>query len=216
MLTGLTGKVKSKFQNKYRNKTARAPWWDYGEDAAYFVIINTRDRRRSFGDVMDEKMQLSEIGNIANQCWIDIPKHFPFVRLGDYVVMPDHVHGILIIDKTGYNAGPKNKTAVMDIPEPELKLSGLVLVGTQNFVSLPKPAPDWQHQPSKNKFGPQSQNLPSIVRGYKIGVAKGARKIIPGFAWQPRYHDHLIRDEREYQRIAAYIQNNPKNWTGKI
>jgi REP element-mobilizing transposase RayT len=185
MLTGLTGKVKSKFQNKYRNKTARAPWWDYGEDAAYFVTINTRDRRRSFGDVMDEKMQLSEIGNIANQCWIDIPKHFPFVRLGDYVVMPDHVHGILIIDKTGYNAGPK-------------------------------PAPDWQHQPSKNKFGPQSQNLPSLVRGYKIGVTKGARKIIPGFAWQPRYHDHLIRDEWEYQRIAAYIQNNPKNWTGKI
>ena len=123
MLTGLTGKVKSKFQNKYRNKTARAPWWDYGEDAAYFVTINTRDRRRSFGDVMDEKMQLAEIGNIANQCWIDIPKHFPFVRLGDYVVMPDHVHGILIIDKTGYNAGPKNKTAVMDIPETRAGLA---------------------------------------------------------------------------------------------
>jgi len=72
---------------------------------------------------MDEKMQLSEIGNIANQCWIDIPKHFPFVRLGDYVVMPDHVHGILIIDKTGYNAGPKNKTAVMDIPETRAGLA---------------------------------------------------------------------------------------------
>jgi hypothetical protein len=68
--------------------------------------------------------------------------------------------------------------------------------------------------PSKpiNQFGPQSMNLASIVRGFKIGVTKNARLIDPTFAWQPRYHDRIIRDEEAFQRIAEYIFNNPAKW----
>ncbi len=68
------------------------------------------------------------------------------------------------------------------------------------------------HKP-KNKFGPQSKNLASIIRGFKIGVTKSARLINPDFAWQPRYHDHIIRDEKAYENISNYIRNNPKNWS---
>ncbi len=65
---------------------------------------------------------------------------------------------------------------------------------------------------TKNAFGPQSKNLASIIRGFKIGVTKNARIINPDFAWQPRYHDHIIRNNESHQRISNYIINNPKNW----
>ncbi|MCA1764294.1 MAG: hypothetical protein LC664_15070, partial [Flavobacteriales bacterium] len=71
---------------------------------------------------------------------------------------------------------------------------------------------DVRKSKSKNKFGPQSQNLASIIRGFKIGVTKNARLINPDFAWQPRFHDRIIRDDRAFQNISRYIVNNPKNW----
>ncbi len=68
------------------------------------------------------------------------------------------------------------------------------------------------HQPNTNKFGPQIKNLASIVRGYKTGVTKNARLFNARFQWQSRFHDHIIRDNSEYKRIANYIKSNPKNW----
>ena len=67
-------------------------------------------------------------------------------------------------------------------------------------------------QKSQNRFGQQSQNLGSIIRGFKIGVTKQARIIRPDFQWQPRFHDHIIRDEESFNGISEYIQNNPSNW----
>lgn len=82
------------------------------------------------------------------------------------------------------------------------------------IVHIEKSDPKMPHSAafSKNKFGPQSKNLGSILRGYKIGVTKKSKLICPKFKWQPRYHDHIIRDEAEYQRIHNYIIANPKNW----
>lgn len=88
-----------KYQNKYRIPSARAHFWDYGWNAAYFITICTKNRACWFGDVVDDEMVLSDIGIIADQCWVDIPDHFPFVQLDVHVIMPNHVHGIVIIDK---------------------------------------------------------------------------------------------------------------------
>jgi REP element-mobilizing transposase RayT len=166
-----------KFQNKYRVKSARLQNWNYGWNAAYFVTICIADRACYFGDVVHGEMQLSAIGHWAEKCWLEIPDHFPFVILDGFVVMPNHVHGIIIIDKP-------------------------VAVETQDIASLQ----------SQNKFGPQSKNLASIVRGYKIGVTKYAKSMQINFAWQPRFHEHIIRNEESYLRIAEYIQNNPLRW----
>ena len=175
-----------KFQNKYRIASARLPQWDYGWNAAYFVTICTQGREHYFGDIIDGSMLLSDIGHLANKYWLEIPKHFPFVELDVFVVMPNHVHGIVIINK------------------PNDECHDERYVETQNFASLPFE--------SKNKFGPQSQNLASIIRGFKIGVTKNARKIKAGFAWQSRFHDHIIRNNKSFNRIQAYIQSNPQNW----
>lgn len=185
-----------KFKNKYRISSARAPFWDYGWNAAYFVTICTKNRVHFFGDIVDGKMNLSEIGKLANKYWYEIPQHFPFVELGAFVVMPNHIHGIIIIDKP--NDGGDHAS-----------------VQTQNFASLPSSqSPPPPSQKPKNQFGPQSKNLASIIRGYKIGVTKNAKKIDPFWQWQSRFHDHIIRDGKSYQNISNYIINNPQNWTG--
>ena len=113
---------------------------------------------------------------------------FSICKLGDFVVMPDHIHGIIIINKT----------------------DDARIVDTENFAHLQQPVASGEI--TNNKFGPQSKNLASIVRGYKIGVIKNGRLINPDLGWQSRYHDHIIRNETEYQRISNYIITNPENW----
>jgi REP element-mobilizing transposase RayT len=216
-----------KYRGKYRIPSARWEKWDYGWNGAYFVTICTRNREAYFGDCVDGKMNLSEIGELAEKYWKEIPDHFPFVQLGAYVVMPDHVHGIVIIDKMGVGGnGDLIETQNFDLPGDrdtqkydlpgdretqnfnlpgDRETQNFDLPGdreTQNFASL-------RNTPQKNKFGPQSQNLASVIRGYKIGVTQNARKIRSDFAWQARYYDRVIRDGESYRQIEAYIKENP-------
>ena len=183
----------AKYKGKYRIESARLKNWDYGWNALYFVTICTKNRDCFFGDVVNDKMILTEIGYAAEKYWYEIPEHFPFVKLDEFVVMPNHIHGIIEIAKNddGRDGGRR------------------ATVETQNFASLPRNA----KPPTKNKFGPQSKNLASIIRGYKIGVTKCAKKINDNWGWQPRYHDHIIRDDKSYHNIKNYIINNPAKWT---
>ena len=191
-----------KYQNKYRISSTRLQNWDYGWNASYFVTICTKNRECYFGKIKNSEMHLSDIGIMAKKYWHEIPQHFPFVVLDAFVVMPNHVHGIIIINK------PNNESN-------DGGTDGGTTVETQNFASLrsqPQPQPSPPNKP-KNKFGPQSKNLASIIRGYKIGVTKNARINNPGFGWQARFHDHIIRNDQSHQRIGNYIIKNPNNWT---
>ena len=191
-----------KYQNKYRIPSSRAAFWDYSQNGAYFITICTKHRVHYFGDIEHQVMTLSPIGTNAQSCWYEIPQHFPFVELGPFITMPNHIHGIVIINKQVIKMDDTN---IMNDANVMIDAN----VETQNFASLQPPPPP---PPNPNKFGPQSQNLASIVRGYKIGVTKNARQIHSDFAWQPRFHDHIIRDDSEYQRITDYIENNAQNW----
>jgi putative transposase len=184
-----------KYQNKYRIPSARAAFWNYGWNAAYFVTICTQNRIGWFGNVVNGEMVLSAIGQIAHQCWMEIPEHFPILKLDSFIVMPNHVHGIIIIDKPENDSNKDTNVGSN--------------VETQNFASLQQQT----GTKTENKFGPQSQNLASIIRGFKIGVTKNARIIQPDFAWQSRYHDHIIRNDESYHTISDYIINNPAKWT---
>ncbi len=185
----------NKFRNKYRIESARLAKWDYGGNAFYHVTICTKNRKHFFGEIVNGEMQYTQIGEKANTCWSDIPNHFPFVELDVHIIMPNHVHGILSINKiiveTQYLA-PQNANE-----------KPIANIETQYLASLPK---------SKNKFGPQSKNLGSIVRGFKIGVTNFVRDNNLEFAWQPRYHDRIIRDIAELERTRKYILDNPVNW----
>jgi REP element-mobilizing transposase RayT len=170
-----------KFKQKYRIKSARHPDWDYANLGAYFVTICTHNRKCFFGEIIDGSMVLSEIGKIVETEWLKTFEMRPDMNLqmGEYVIMPNHFHAIIIIGENEYN------TKRCDGGGPH---------------STP------------NKFGPQSKNLASIIRGFKIGVTKNVHKIHPDFAWQSRFHDRIIRDNREFENVRAYIYNNPQNW----
>ncbi len=186
------------FQNKYRIASTRAPWWDYGQDAAYFVTICTAGRKHFFGDVVNGIMKLSHVGIIADLLWNGIKNHAKNIELDEYVVMPNHVHGILILNgnRVAHNV---ETTHALSLPPP----------------SPPPPSPRFPPPFAKSRFQNQGKNtLSSIIGSYKSAVTKHAHRLGFEFEWQSRFHDHIIRNEEEYQRIANYIRVNPTKWCG--
>ena len=87
-------------QIKYRATSTRLREYDYGQNGAYFITICTKNREPFFGEILNDKMQLSDVGEIAQKFWEEIPDHFPFVILGEWVIMPNHTHGVIFIDRT--------------------------------------------------------------------------------------------------------------------
>ena len=215
------------FNNKYRIETTRKPDWDYSNEGFYFITICTKDRTNYFGEIAEGKMNLNSLGKIAEQCLIDIPKHFPHTRLDEYIVMPNHVHFIIEIIE---NVNKKNTNVVGAVGAGDAMDVGDAMdagdnVETQNFASLhyphyPRPSSSLlspssslsTDKSSKNKFGPQSKNLASIVRGYKIGVKKWATENNINFFWQSRFYDVIIKNEKSLNNIRYYIKQNPLNW----
>jgi putative transposase len=207
-----------KYQNKYRIASARLASWDYGWDGAYFVTICTRDQVCIFGDVVcieteeDAIMQLSEIGVIANDCWLEIPPHFPFARLGVHVVMPNHLHGIVIIDKPPCDTNPDDDVSRdrdrdgRDAINRVSTVSGSPTPTGGDAADIPRGGI------TKNKNPMLHDNLSRVIRWYKGRVTFESRKTHADFEWQSRFHDHIIRDGEEFDRISDYIINNPRKW----
>src|SRR5690606_22056934 len=110
-------------QRLKNRKSPRAKWWDYSTPAAYFVTICTKNRLHLFGEIRNGKMQYSPSGIIANIMWYEIKNHFPCVELVEFVVMPNHVHGIIIIKPPVVGTGSVVGT-------------GHVVVGTGHALSL--------------------------------------------------------------------------------
>ncbi len=101
------------YKNNYQRKTTRLRCWDYTSPGWYFVTICTRDRQPFFGRIANGVMHLSPIGKIADQCWREIPNHTAgYVSLDAYVVMPDHVHGIIVIHNRVVEASQRNASTI--------------------------------------------------------------------------------------------------------
>jgi putative transposase len=190
-----------KFQNKYRIGSARAQWWDYGWNGAYFITICTADREHYFGEIKNGKMILSQTGVIADILWHEIPHHSAFVELGDFVVMPNHIHGILILNKPGDTIANTNTN-----PNPNDVETGHALFLQTNHPPTPKTIGQQRFQ----NIGKNS--ISAIIGSYKSAVTKHANRLGLKNGWQVRFHDHIIRDDADYQRISDYIINNPVNW----
>lgn len=205
----------SKFKNKYRIESARAAWWNYGWAGAYFITICTRNRQHYFGEVKNGKMILSRAGVIADILWYEIPNHAHSVGLDSFVVMPNHLHGIIILDfgdnddvfgcVDGIGSGN-------NINNAETRHS-LSLQQNQPLPSPQQPHPPPNPTPAQQRFQNQGKNtISSIIGSYKSAVTKHANRLGIPFGWQTRFHDHIIRTEASYLRISDYIENNPGNW----
>ncbi len=199
-----------KFQNKYRIESRRQKNWDYANNAAYFVTICTGTRPDFFGFVNNAEMHLSEIGILANKYWNEIPQHFPFVHLGEYVIMPNHVHGIVIINHTHDTLSRSfDDTSSVDT------LHAGNPVDTLHATCLRESTMEPTHPPKNKKMqaiSPKYGELSTVIRSYKSAVTKNARKIDSNFAWQSRFYDHIIRNDKSYVHIEKYIRENPSKW----
>ncbi len=170
--------------------------WDYGWNAYYFITICTEGREFYFGEIVNQKMKLSEIGILANEFWLEIPKHFQHITLDEYIIMPDHIHGIILIDKP--KSGDRGNNTVK---------TRQCLVSTAMNTNKNED----NKTVGQTRFQNQGKNtLSSIIGSFKSVVTKNARKINPDFSWQSRFHDHVVRDEKSLHNIRRYIKNNPE------
>jgi len=187
-----------RYKDLYRVKSARLPGWDYRNEGGYFVTICTKNMECFFGDVVNGKVILSEIGLLAHKFWNNIPVHFPFVILDAFIIMPNHIHGILILDST-----------VETFHEPAETLHNPVQ--TLHATSLPE---DNSKQINKkmSQISPVYGSLSTIIRSYKSAVSKESRLINSDFNWLPRFYDRIIRNTKEYNNIKNYIFENPDRW----
>ncbi len=190
---------------RFSDKSLRRPYWDYRRDGAYFITICTKNRVRYFGEVIEGKMELSSLGVIANTLWNEIPEHTRNCRLGAFVIMPDHVHGILILKNNGGYSNPNpikiNDAFIQDLFD----------------ISIEKYHPSDFGRFKKNvnvmsQISPKANSISAIIRSYKSAVTKRANELGYCFQWQSRFHDRMIRDKRAFWVISRYIENNPKKW----
>jgi REP element-mobilizing transposase RayT len=172
----------SKYQNKYRIESTRLNGWDYSSNGHYFITICTKNRDYFLGEITNSKMKYSKSGEIANQYWSSIPDHFSNVELDAFQIMPNHIHGIIIINNENRNV---NGNRIYNGPYPEM-----------------------------SAISPKPKSLPVIIGSYKSIVKKTINRNYPvkGFKWQHRFHDHIIRNENELNRIRKYIRENPMKW----
>lgn len=184
---------------RHRRRSVRLRGYDYRQPGAYFVTVCTQGRLCLFGHVVGEEVRLSPIGAVVRQCWVEIPLHFPHVGLDAYVVMPNHIHGILVITGgTAAAAGPSDglRAGRAGLPA-DADLRGWP-VGTERFG---KPVPG---------------SIPTVVRSFKAAAARLIDRQCgtPADAvWQRGYYEHVIRSERALARIRRYIVENPLRWT---
>lgn len=168
---------------KHHRKSTRLPGYDYSQAGAYYVTIVTHQRNCLFGEVVNGEMVLNDFGKIADECWRAIPDHFPVVELGAYMVMPNHVHGIIVITDNGRGAA----------------------------MLRPYDQPDINDNPHKINVKPGS--LGAIVRSYKSAVSYRIHKEHNATGiWQRNYYEHIIRDDKDLQNKTDYIQANPMLW----
>ncbi|MDZ7808194.1 MAG: transposase [Gracilimonas sp.] len=168
-------------------KSIRLDGWDYRFPSFYFVTICTKDRYHYFGGIRDRVMGLTEQGCAAWYFWNQIPDHFDNVKLDAFVVMPDHVHGIIQI-----------------IPDE----NGIYI--SENGGAESRHDAILHH---RREFGkPLSKSLSVICNHYKGAVTRWCNEKNYEFAWQPRFYDHIIRNPKSLNNIRRYIEMNPVNW----
>ena len=191
-----------KFQNKYRIPSARADWWNYSDNGAYFITICAAGKEHYFGRIINGEMILSEMGKIVQQEWDKSFEIRSELFCDAFVIMPNHIHAIL-------------------------RISSPFVVQTHGRASLqshseadasPQSHSDADAAPESESHGiayRTPKSISSFVAGFKSAATKRInefRKMPKSPVWHTRFHDHIIRNDKEFDLINKYIQENPANW----
>jgi len=178
---------------KHHRHSIRLRGYDYTQIGAYFITIATHASRREclFGGIADGEMRLNELGRVVAECWDALPAHFPNVELDEFVVMPNHLHGIVVI---GDDASAGRGEA---------------------FFCTTKNASPLQPQPSPPSHGTASGSVGAIIQNFKsVSTRKinALRDTAGAPVWHRNYYEHIVRNEKSLNAIRKYISANSANW----
>ena len=182
--------------NIHHRRSIRLKEYDYSQAGLYFITICVKNNACLFGTIIDGKICLSAIGAIADVLWYEIKNHAINIELHEYVVMPNHIHGIIEIKMNDADDGVG------------------ATVGATHALLVQSQLPVQSSALSQSRFQNQGKNtISSIVGSYKSAVSKHAHRLgFAEFAWQRNYWENIIRSSNDHARIAQYIINNPLNW----
>ncbi len=200
---------------QHERKPLRLEGFDYNAHGLYFVTMCTQNSKHWFGNVVDGKMKLNSFGKIVHDCWFDLPNHYSNCLLDAFVVMPNHVHGVVGIVGNGLQPF-QNKTGLQPFRN-ETGLQPFQNIDEHEYRDEHKHEHKHEHE-HRDGYKPSPTNkqhgLPEIIRGFKTFSSKTINTTNPPhrFQWQKSYYDHIIRNEQDLQRIREYIENNPFRW----
>ncbi len=184
--------------DKHDRKTIRLNGYDYAQNGAYFVTICIKNKECISGEILDGVIVLNDAGEMIQSVWNGLPEHYPHVELDQFVVMPNHMHGIVVISNDNCRGGvfPPSDASHVSSPPPINRKDGLIYKGGET-------------PPLRGR------SLGQIVAYFKYQTTKqiNQRRDTPGIpVWQRNYYDRIIRNETELNRIRVYILNNPLKW----
>ena len=202
------------FKNCYRIPSARMRGWNYAWDGFYFITICVKNRFHCLAKILQGEVHLSPIGGIIAEEWEKTAEIRENVELDAWVIMPDHVHGIIGIfhPDTINSETPRREndgiTGWEPVETPRRENDGITgwepVETPHRGVSTPNGAAYAAWKPN---------SLGSIIGQFKSKTTKRIRAAgFGGFAWQARFYDHIIRDRADLDRIRRYIQENPTQW----
>ena len=189
----------------HNRRSMRLKGYDYSQPGLYFITICCQDKICRFGKIENDEMILNEFGKIAHDEWEKTPQIRPNVQLGEFVIMPNHIHGIIHLDnRRGVLQTPPDLQTPHDMQMPQ----DLQTSHDMNILNA-----DVHMGVCKTPIHSPSQTVGAIVRGFKSSVTK--QWVAMGFTgklWQRNYYEHIIRNEQSYHAISQYILNNPLKW----
>ena len=169
--------------NIHHRRSIRLKGYDYSQAGLYFITICCNERECHFGKIENDKMVLNDAGTIAHNEWLKTSELRPNFELDEFVIMPNHMHGIIRLSGRGELHSPDNNHS-----------------------------PDHKGECNSPLRSP-SQTIGAMVRGYKSSVTKQLGLLgFDGKLWQRNYYEHIIRNEQSYQTISEYIINNTSKW----
>jgi REP element-mobilizing transposase RayT len=182
----------------HHRHSIRLKGYDYSRAGAYFVTIDIHNHEPMLGEILEGAMRLSHSGQIVQRAWFDLPKHYHHVELDAFCIMPNHVHGIIMLNDVGsVGAG------LPGLPD-QIGDNAAANSEASRYAARPAPTRPAQRYP-----------LSEIIRAFKTYSARriNAARSLKGIpVWQRNYYEHIIRNDREYEAIRKYILDNPRNW----
>jgi REP element-mobilizing transposase RayT len=182
--------------DKHHRRSLRLQEYDYTQEGAYFVTVCLKDRACLFGDIADGKMILNDAGRMVQAVWDDIPSHYAGIDTDAFIIMPNHIHAIIVIVGATPCGRPDSDKGQAQGPDNNGQARGLA--PTRN---------------TKLSLADVVHRLKTITtKRYTDGVKQMGWPPFHGRLWQRNYYEHVIRDDASLNLIRQYIIDNPLRW----